>query len=222
MSRITCVQLSHRLAHAALLQDREREGRGGDEEAALGDATRGGVLQAAVQLSRRRTAGEGVFKGLRDADDGIGGFVDELGAEVANAGVEPIVQVRGGFLRLCSEDGVAAAHVRHDGMGAAARIAQFHAMPLAGPAAIAIAGSGRKKAAEDAVLGVKHGEVVVDDGLDLIRTGALGELGDLRGVQIVRGRDAVETAGKKLAGGDGVGRVQAEVARETPVWLMPQ
>ena len=126
-----------------------------------------------MQLGGRRAAGvrvfESVSKNSSHADDGIGGFVDELGAEVADAGVEPAIQMRGGLLRLRAEDGVAAADVGHHGMGAAARIAQLHAMLLARAAAIAVAGAGGKEAAEHAVLGVKHGEVLVDDRLDFVR-----------------------------------------------------
>ena len=50
-------------------------------------------------------------------------------------------------------------------MRAAFGILQRDAVFFAGAAAIAIAGSGGEKAAEDAVLGVEDGEVLIGDGL---------------------------------------------------------
>ncbi len=47
------------------------------------------------------------------------GFVDEFQAVVDDAGVAPGVEVGAGFLGFGSEDGVAAAYVGKDGMGAA-------------------------------------------------------------------------------------------------------
>ncbi len=69
----------------------------------------------------------------------------------------PRVEVRAGFLGFGSEDGVAAANVGEDRVGAAFGILQRDAVFFAGAAAIAVAGSFRQEAAEDAVLGVEYG-----------------------------------------------------------------
>src|SRR5579863_7084851 len=116
--------------------------------------------------------------------------MDELNAEMADTGVEPLDQMRRGFLRLRTENGIAAADVGHDGMGAAARVAQFDAMLFAGASAIAITGAGGEEAAEDAVLGMEDGEVLVGDRLDFSGTSADRQVSDLRGIEIVSGRDA--------------------------------
>ena len=117
-----------------------------------------------------------------------------------------------GVLGLGAEHGVAAAHVGQHGMRAAGLVAQGHAVVLARAAAIAIACAGRKEAAEDAVLGVEYGEVLIGDGLDVRGAGLAREFGHLRGVEIVRGSDPVEPEAEQFGGGDGVGGVQAEVA----------
>ena len=93
-------------------------------------------------------------------------FVRELQAEARDAGRAPRVQMQAGLLRFGAEDGVAAADIGHHGMRAARGVAQRHAVLFAGAAAIAIAGAGGEEAAEDAMLGVEDGQVLVGDGLD--------------------------------------------------------
>ena len=127
-----------------------------------------------------------------------------------------------GFLRFGAEDGVAAAHVGHHGMRAAGGVAQGDAVLLAGAAAIAIAGAGGKEAAEDAVLGVEDGQMLVGDGFDPACARAARQLGDLRGVQIVRRREALEAELEKLRGGDGVGGVEAEIADQFAMFAVAQ
>ena len=114
--------------------------------------------------------------------DLVGGFVDEFQAEVADAGLSPRVEVGAGFLRFGSEDGVAAAYVGEHRMGAAFGVLEGDAVFFAGAAAIAIAGAVREEAAEDAVLGVEHGQMLVGDGFDILRADGEGERRNLRGV----------------------------------------
>ena len=54
-------------------------------------------------------------------------------------------------------------------MRAGLLVAQLHAVFLAGAAAIAVAGAVRKKAAEDAMLGMEDRKMLVRDGLDRLR-----------------------------------------------------
>ncbi len=70
--------------------------------------------------------------------DFFGGFVDEFEAEVMDAGFEPIGHVGGGLLGFGAEDGVAAADVGHDGMGAAVFVFERDTVFFAGPAAVAV------------------------------------------------------------------------------------
>src|SRR5437868_5129723 len=98
-----------------------------------------------------------------DARQLIGGLVDEFQSHVTNPGVEPILQVAAGFLSFRPEDGVAAADVGHYGMRTARGIAEGDPMFLARASAIAVAGSGGKKSAEDAMLGVEDGQMLVGD-----------------------------------------------------------
>ena len=117
----------------------------------------------------REVAACPLFESSRDARHLRGGFVRELEPEMADAGARASRPDAGGFLRFGAEDGIAAADVGHHRMRAAGRIAQRHAMLFARAAAIAIAGAGRKEAAEDAVLGVEHRQVLIGDGFDAVR-----------------------------------------------------
>ena len=125
---------------------------------------------------------------------------------------EPLGQMQARLLRFGAEYRVAAAHVGHHRMRAAAGIAQRDLVFLARPAAIAIAGAGGKEPAKDAVFGVEHGQMMVGDGFQPRRIDAAGQRGDLRGVQIVRGREAAQSHREQQVGRDRVGGVQAEIA----------
>src|SRR5258706_13335498 len=116
-----------------------------------------------------------------------------------------------GFLRLCAENRVAAAHVGEDWMRPAFGVLKLDAMLFAGPAAIAIAGALRQEAAEDAVLGVKHRQMLVGDGLDICCADAEGERCNLRGVQIVGRSQPLEAEIQKQLCADGVGYVETEI-----------
>ena len=109
----------------------------------------------------------------------------EFQAEVANAGLSPRVYRGAGLLRLRAENRIAAAHVGEHRMRPAFGVLKLDAVLLAGTSTIAIAGSFGQEAAEDAVLGVKHGQMLIGDGLDVLRADAESQRRNLRGVQIV-------------------------------------
>ena len=113
----------------------------------------------------------------------------EFQPEVTDARAPPGFQVPAGLLRFGAEDGVAAADVGHHRMGAAGGSRSATRVLFARTAAIAIAGSGREEAAEDAVLGVEDGQVLVGDDLNACRRRVAGEFRNLSGVQVVGGRE---------------------------------
>src|SRR6185369_9895991 len=84
-------------------------------------------------------------------------------------------------------------------------------MLLAGVAAILVARARREKAAEDAVLGVKDGQMLVGNHLDQLRPQLTGQSLDLGGIQIVGGGDACQPKLKKGIAGERVGGIQAEI-----------
>ena len=72
-------------------------------------------------------------------------------------------------------------------MSAALGVLERDAVFFAGAAAVAVAGALREEAAEDAVFGVEHGQVLVGDGFYILWADGEGERGYLRGVQFVGG-----------------------------------
>ena len=117
-----------------------------------------------------------------------------------------------GLLRFRAENGVAAAHVGQHRMRPAFGVFKIDAVLFTGTAAIAIAGSLRQEAAEDAVLGMKHRQMLIGDGLDSIRTDAQRECRDLRGVQIVGRSQTLQAEIQEQFGADRVGYVETKVA----------
>src|ERR1700676_2873933 len=100
----------------------------------------------------RATAGQGIAERRYNSIHLTSGFMREFQTELVDAGGPPVIQVRACFLRLGTETRIAAAYVGHHRMRAACRVAQGHTVFFAGPAAVAIAGPGGEKAAENAVL----------------------------------------------------------------------
>ena len=153
-------------------------------------------------------------EGFGDLADLAGGFVSELEAEMADAGGEPRLEMETGLLGLRAEDGVAAAGVGEHGVAAAVDAAELDAVGFAGSAAILVRGAGGEEAAEEAVLGVEDGEVLVGDDLDAGSAQGVGKSRDLGGVEVVGGGDALEAEIEESAGAEEVGGVEAEVAGE--------
>jgi hypothetical protein len=87
-------------------------------------------------------------------------------------------------------------------MRAAFGVLKRDAVFFARSSAIAIAGSGGEEAAEDAVLGVKHRQVLVGDGLDPLAAHLARQVGHLRGVQIVSGSEMLKTEREEFPGGE--------------------
>ena len=150
---------------------------------------------------------------LRDrADDLVGGFVDELDAEAAGAEGEEAVEVFGAGLGAVVVDSVAAAGVGLEREFGAGAVLEADLVFFAGAAAVVVVFAGGEEGAEDAVLHVKHGHVLMDGEVEP-RRGRGGEEGfELDDVEIVAGGDAFESvAGNKILGGERVGDVEGEV-----------
>src|ERR1051326_8742197 len=99
-------------------------------------------------------------------------------------------------------------------MRAAGVIAQRYTMGFAGASAIHVALAGRKEAREDAVLGVKNRQMLIGDGLDTVGAHLARKGSDLIGIQIVSGRQHLDSEREEFLGGAGVGGIQAEIADE--------
>ena len=127
-----------------------------------------------MEFLGRRAAGEEVRERPADAGNLIRRLVDKLDPEMPDSRREPFRQMQARFLRFGAKDGVAAADVGHHRMRAAVGNPAARPGVFARAAAIAIAGAGGKEAAEDAVFGVEHGQVLVGDGFQVLRTDAFG------------------------------------------------
>ena len=119
-----------------------------------------------------------------------------------------------GVLRLGSKDGVAASDVGDQWMGTAAGITKRDDVLFTGPATVPVGSAVRQETAEDAVLRMEDGKVLIGDRLEAVSTNLAGELGDLFGVEVVRGCEPGEAGIEQDAGGEGIGGVEAEVAGE--------
>ena len=197
-----------------LLEDGKGQIVLGDEEAAFGGAFGRDAAENVFQIVGGDFALEGGLEGVGDSGEVAGGFVDELEAEVLDAGAKPLVEMGAGFLGFGAKDGVAAADIGHDGVGAALTVPESDSVFLARAAAILVSGSFRQEAAEDTVFGMEDGEVLVGDGLDFFRADVTGEGGDLCGVEVVSGGEAGEAHFEIGFGGKGVGGVEAEITDE--------
>ena len=119
---------------------------------------------------------------------------------MANAGAPPRGQMLAGLLRFRSENRIAATDVGQHGMRASVLIPQGDDVLLARASTIAIAGSGREEAAEDAMLGVEDRQVMIGDRFDPAGIELAGERGDLFGIEIVcRGEPVESRAQDKFA-----------------------
>ena len=85
------------------------------------------------------------------------------------------IHVRACLLRLRAEDRIPAADVGQYGMRTALRISQSHPMLFAWTAAIAVGGSGGKESAEDAMLRVEDGQMLIGDGFQPLRANGSGQ-----------------------------------------------
>ena len=155
------------------LDDRQRKVVLWDEERAFGRTLWNQTLQTLIEFSGSPLGIEISAEGRRNLTDGVGGFVDKFEAVVGNAAVAHLVEMTGGDLRFGTENGVAAADIGHDGMAATLRVAQGDFVFFAGVTAILIAGTGGEKAAEDTVLGVENGQMVIGDDFKVLAADGL-------------------------------------------------
>ena len=147
------------------------------------------------------------------AHDFVGTFVDELDAEAAGAEFEEAGDVVGAGLGAVVVNGVAAAGVGFEGEFGADAVAEGDAVGVAGAAAVAVVFALREKRAEDAVLHVKHGHVLVDGDVEPRAGRGLEEGLELGDVEIVAGGDALEAVALQVVpGGERIGDVEGEVA----------
>ena len=86
----------------------------------------------------------------------------------------PRIDVRTCLLRLRAEDRIPAADVGDYRMRTALWISQRDPMLFAWPAAIAVRSAGGKESAEDAMLGVEDGQMLIGDGFHPLRADGSG------------------------------------------------
>src|ERR1700743_665999 len=94
-------------------------------------------------------------------------------------------------------------------------------MLLAGPAAVFVTCAIGQEATEDAMLGMKDGQMLVSNSLDIGGASIPRKVRHLRGVQIVprrEPRNQLEILGR----GQRVRRIQTEVADQERMFLSPQ
>src|SRR5438067_13067678 len=89
----------------------------------------------------------------------LGTLVHELQPKVPNPSIEPQLEVFCANLRLGPEDRVATAHIRHNRVHSSSFVLQCHTVRFTRVPTVGVVGASRQKATEDAVLGVKYGEM---------------------------------------------------------------
>ena len=119
-------------------------------------------------------------------------FVQKFHAEIPHAQRQQPRHIFRAGLRLGIEHGVAAAGIGLQRMFRAHAVAQLHIVRVARAAAVAIILAAGKKRAEHAMLHVKHWHVLVDRHLKPVRRRARQQRFELRHIQIVAGRHALE------------------------------
>ena len=92
-------------------------------------------------------------------------LMDELEPKVTNTSIEPQLEVLCSHLRFSPEDRIAAPHIRHHRVPPSGFILERHTVRFTRVPAVGVVGASGQKAAEDAVLGVKHGKMLIDHDL---------------------------------------------------------
>jgi len=145
------------------------------------------------------------------------GFLEEFNAEVADAEGLEGGEVGGEVLRGSVEEGVAAGVVGEEWVGFVHAVAECDLVFFAGAVAGAEIFSGGEGVGEDAVFGVEHGHVVVDDDFELGGVGVLEHGGELGEGEVVGGGEAGEAGVEEEGGGEFVGDVEGVVGDEREV-----
>ena len=125
-----------------------------------------------------------------DAGGFFGGFVDKLEAEMAGAQGQEAGGVLGAGLGAGVKQCITAAGVGLERMLLADAVAQGGGVAVAGAAAVGVIGAVGEEGAEEAVLHVKHGDVLVKGDLEPGGRGRAQEGLQLEDVQIVGGGQA--------------------------------
>ena len=110
------------------------------------------------------------------------------------------------------KDGIAAANVSPDRVGLADPVANADAVAVARPTASEVILALREKRGEDAVLHVKHGDVLVKRYLEPRRRGDAEKLKNLTDIEIITGGEPLKSFALEKLGGKGVGDVEGKVA----------
>jgi hypothetical protein len=100
-----------------------------------------------------------------DLGDLVCRLVNEFKTEMPNTGALPRLKMAAGLLGFRTENCVPATNVGHDCVCAAIQVAELDAMALTGMSAVLEARAVRQEAAEDAVLGMEDGQMLVGDDL---------------------------------------------------------
>ena len=156
---------------------------------------------------------------------GLGGvFPKKFDAKMADAEPLQVGKIFGGGLGFGVEKRVAATDVGDEGMrfafaptGGAAGIEEIDLVLFAGAAAVVEVFAVGEGVGEDAVLHVKHGHVLVEDGFEFRGIEAAEEGGELGPVEVVAGDDAREAGVGENFRGEFVGDVEGVVADEGKV-----
>src|SRR5689334_12390645 len=118
-------------------------------------------LELAPELSARDLAAKQLavlFNGLCDL---AGSLVQELQPKMAHAELQHPGDILRAGLGESVEHGVAAPDIGFDRMLGADPVPQLHIMPVTRPSTVGVVGALGKKRAEEAMLHVKHGHVLV-------------------------------------------------------------
>jgi hypothetical protein len=109
-------------------------------------------------------------------------------------------------------EGIAATGIGLEHMLGADAVAEVDAMLVARPSAIAVILTLREESAEDAVLHMEHGHVLVESDLEPLRGGAAHERRQLVGVEVIGGSDALKSVlAHEPLRGEGVGNIEREI-----------
>jgi len=154
---------------------------------------------------------------LVEADDPLhvqGVIIEELDPQVSGSMSNKAREVLGCGLGNGVEQGVPAADIGFQRVLDANAIAQLDVVMVTGTAAIGLVGSWRKEGTVDAMLHVKHGDLLVDYHLEPIWRHGVDQVEELGGVEIVRGCDSHGPPTLEELDGQGIGSVEREVGDE--------
>ena len=190
-----------------IFRGRERErGDLGGQDAKLIAGTEGFGQAAGIGM-----AGDGLPVSPKQLHGFLRCFVEELDAEAAESGSQQALEMRHPRLRTGVENGVAATDIGPDGVGFTDAIADGDAVAVARATAGEVVFALRKKGGEDAVLHVKHRDMLVQGELKPFRWGDAEKLKNLADIEIVAGGEPFQSFSLKKVGGEGVGDIEGEV-----------